>query len=90
MRFTWDDKKADFNLQKHEVSFHEAATVFRDALSIMGYDPDHSIDEDRFVTFGVSNRNRLLVVSHREEGKVIRLISCRLATKQEKKIYEKG
>nr|VFK40821.1 MAG: hypothetical protein BECKSD772F_GA0070984_10759 [Candidatus Kentron sp. SD]VFK46671.1 MAG: hypothetical protein BECKSD772E_GA0070983_10789 [Candidatus Kentron sp. SD]VFK78179.1 MAG: hypothetical protein BECKSD772D_GA0070982_100850 [Candidatus Kentron sp. SD] len=90
MRFTWDAGKANFNLRKHGLSFQEATTAFRDPLSITGYDPDHSTDEDRFVTFGVSNQGRLLAVSHTEEDKVIRIISCRLATKQEKKIYEEG
>jgi uncharacterized DUF497 family protein len=90
MRFTWDTKKADSNLRKHGVSFEEATTAFRDTFSVTGYDPDHSIDEDRFVTFGISNKNRLLIVSHTEEGEVIRIISCRLATKHERKIYEKG
>nr|VFJ70860.1 MAG: hypothetical protein BECKFW1821C_GA0114237_10255 [Candidatus Kentron sp. FW] len=90
MRFTWDSGKADFNFRKHGISFHEATTAFRDPLSIMGYDPDHSIGEDRFVTFGMSNKNRLVVVSHKEEGEVIRLISCRLATKQEHQIYEQA
>jgi len=61
-----------------------------DTLSVTGYDPDHSVDEDRFVTFGMSNKNRLLVVSHTEEGDVIRILSCRPATTPERKIYEEG
>ena len=90
MRFTWDAKKAHTNLKKHRVSFEEAATVFRDTLSVTGYDPDHSLDEDRFVTFGVSKQRRLLVVSHIVEGEFVRIISSRLATGQERKIYEEG
>lgn len=90
MKFTWDRKKADSNLRKHGISFEEATTALRDVLSVTGYDPDHSIDEDRFVTFGISKRNRLLVVSHTEEGDVIRIVSCRLATLPERKIYEEG
>ncbi len=90
MRFTWDAKKADFNLRKHGISFQEAATAFRDVLSVTDHDPGHSINEDCFVTFGISNKNRLLVVSHTEEGEVIRIISCRLAKRQERKIYEEG
>lgn len=65
-------------------------TALRDVLSVTGYDPDHSIDEDRFMTFGISNKKRLLVVSHTEEGDVIRIVSCRLATPPERKIYEEG
>lgn len=88
MQFTWDPKKANTNLRKHGVSFEEAVTVFRDILSATGCDPDHSIDEDRFVTFGISRAGRLLVVSHTEEGETIRIISARSATKKEREIYE--
>lgn len=72
------------------MSFDEASTALRDTLSVTGYDPDHSIDEDRFVTIGVSTEGRLLVVSHTEEGNVIHIISSRLATGGERKIYEEG
>ena len=90
MRILWDEAKAETNLRKHGVSFAEAATSLRDNLSVTGYDPDHSVAEDRFVTFGVSSKGRLLVVSHTEEGNVIRIISSRLAEKQERQIYEEG
>ncbi|WP_447980704.1 BrnT family toxin [Candidatus Nitrospira bockiana] len=56
------------NLKKHGVSFEEASTVFLDVLSVTGADPDHSVGEQRFVTFGASNRNRLLIVAHTGEG----------------------
>ncbi len=88
MRFTWDARKAAANLRKHGVSFEEASTVFRDTLSATGLDPDHSIGEHRFVTFGISKQGRLIVVSHTEEDNTIRIISARLATRQERKIYE--
>jgi uncharacterized protein len=90
MRFSWDPKKAADNLRKHGVSFEEASTVFRDALSATGSDPDHSVGERRFVTFGNSSQNRLLVVSHTEVGNSIRIISARLVTRQERKIYEES
>jgi uncharacterized DUF497 family protein len=90
MRFTWDPKKAVANLKEHGVSFVEASTVFRDALSATGSDPDHSIGERRFVTFGKSSSKRLLVVAHTEEDDVIRSITARPVTKQERKIYEEG
>jgi uncharacterized DUF497 family protein len=90
MRILWDEAKAETNLRKHGVSLAEAATSLRDSLSGTGYDPDHSVAEDRFVTFGVSSKGRLLVVSHTEEGNVIRIISSRLAEKQERQIYEEG
>lgn len=88
MRFTWDARKAAANLRKHGVSFEEASTVFRDTLSATGLDPDHSIGEHRFVTFGISKQGRLIVVSHTEEDNTIRIISARLAARQERKIYE--
>ena len=90
MRFTWDAKKATANLRKHGVSFEEASTALRDTLSATGSDPDHSVGEHRFITFGVSTLGRLLAVSHTEEGNVIRIISARLATRQEREIYEEG
>lgn len=90
MKFVWDPEKAAVNRQKHGVAFEEAATALRDVLAATGYDPDHSMDEDRYVTFGMSEKNRVLVVSHTEEGDVIRIISCRAATSGERKIYEEG
>jgi len=90
MKFTWDPKKAADNLRKHGLSFEEASTVFRDVLSTTGSDPDHSVGEHRFVTFGISKQGRFLAVSHTEVGNVIRIISARLATRQERQIYEKG
>lgn len=90
MEFEWDEKKAKGNLRKHRVSFEEASTVFRDPLSATGRDPDHSIGEDRFVTFGLSSRGRLLVVSHTERGDKVRIISARPAKKGEREIYEEG
>ena len=90
MQFEWDSAKAAENLAKHGVSFEEAATVFRDTLSRTGQDPDHSVGEERFVTFGLSTRGRLLVAGHAERGDTIRIISARLATRGERKIYEEG
>ncbi|MDZ4855383.1 MAG: BrnT family toxin [Nitrospirota bacterium] len=90
MKFSWDPKKAAANLKKHGVSFEEASTVFHDTLSITGSDPDHSGQEQRFVTFGNSSQDRLLVVAHTDEGKTIRMISARLVTSQERGIYEEG
>ena len=88
MKFSWDPKKAAANLKKHGVSFEEASTVFHDTLSVTGSDPDHSGEEQRFVTFGNSSEDRLLVVAHTDEGETIRMISARLVTRQERRIYE--
>ena len=90
MQFEWDPKKAKANLRKHNVSFDEAATVFQDDLSLTGDDPDHSLSEERLVTFGISSSGHLLVVSHTERSDRIKIVSARLATRSERKIYEEG
>ena len=86
--FEWDPQKAKSNLKKHGVSFEEASTAFQDTLSLAIDDPLHSIDEERVVLIGMSNKNRLLVVVHAERGDNIRIISARKATKEERKNYE--
>lgn len=88
MQFEWDREKAKKNLRKHKVSFDEAMTVFYDTLSATFDDPDHSIAEERFITIGYSSHGRLLVVSHAERGKTIRIISARSATGHERKRHE--
>jgi uncharacterized DUF497 family protein len=88
MEFKWDTKKAYSNMRKHKVSFEEAATALSDPMAATGADPDHSLNEDRYVTFGVSERGRLLVVAHTEDNETIRIISARIASKGERKIYE--
>lgn len=88
MNFSWDPIKAKSNLRKHGVSFVEASTALLDPFSKTDLDPDHSVEEHRFNTFGISERQRLLVVSYTESGDVIRLISARLATRSEREIYE--
>ena len=52
IQFEWDPRKAERNIKKHGVSFPEAATVFSDILSMTYYDPDHSEEEERFITMG--------------------------------------
>ena len=64
MRFEWDQKKAASNVRKHGVPFHEAATMFGGPLAITFDDPDHSENEQRHLTFGLSLKGRLIVVSH--------------------------
>ena len=90
MKFEWDPQKAATNIRKHKVSFEEASTALSDPMAATGIDPDHSIDEFRYITFGVSNSGRLLVVAHTERGETIRIISVRRAIKGERKIYEEG
>lgn len=90
MEFEWDPIKADANLRKHGVSFDEAATVLADPLSITVADPDHSQEEDRLITVGISFNRRLLLVAHTERGTTIRLISARELTATERIAYERG
>ena len=86
--FEWDEDKAIANLKKHKVSFEEAKTVFADPFAITIDDPKHSADERRFVDAGASADGKILVVSYTERERKIRLISCRKATRAERKIYE--
>ncbi len=90
MKFEWDPKKESSNLRKHKVSFEEASTALSDPMSVTGADPDHSIGEYRYVTFGISKFGRLLVVAHTEQDETIRIISARTVSKRERKIYEEG
>ena len=90
MRFEWDAEKNAANLQKHGVSFEETATVFGDPLSDTFDDPDHSVEESRFLTIGASETGRLLIIAHTDRNDTIRIISAREATKQERRGYEEG
>ena len=88
MRIEWDENKAVSNVVKHKVSFAEAQTVFDDPLSATVDDPDHSFDEKRFVTVGITSVGRLIVVSHTLEPEIIRIISARKPTRRERESYE--
>lgn len=88
MEFEWDEKKAIANAKKHEIGFHEAATIFGDPLALTFSDPDHSKAEQRFLTFGLSQSSRLLVVSHTDRHSTVRIISARRLNKKERAIYE--
>ena len=90
MKFEWDPKKAVTNLKKHGITFQEAATVYGDPLAITFPDPDHSIEEERHMTFGLSLQRRLIVVSHTKRGDRTRIISARLMDGNERVIYEEG
>ena len=88
LTFEWDPQKAVENEQKHGVSFIEATEVFDDDHSSSVSDPDHSVNEHRYLIFGVSKRGTPLVVSYTERGERIRLISARLMTSPERRAYE--
>jgi uncharacterized DUF497 family protein len=90
LEFEWDQKKAIDNEKKHGISFREAASVFGDQPAMTFSDPDHSSTEDRYITFGLSRLRKLLIVSHTARKTRIRIISARLATRRERRIYEEG
>ena len=90
MDFEWDTDKASRNFRKHNVSFAEVASVFGDLLSSTFPDPDHSVEEDRFITIGSSERGRVLVVSYTDRADRIRIISARPAMRHERRAYEEG
>ena len=84
LKFEWDENKNEVNKKKHGLSFETAQEVF--------YDPDHSIGEERFLIIGMLKSSKICIVSHcyRDSDSVIRLISAREATKNERKIYQEG
>ncbi len=90
LKFEWNEKKAEANLKKHKVSFDEATTVFIDSFSITIPDSEHSVDEQRYIDIGSSDKGRVLVVVYTERGANIRIISCRKAIPSERKLYEEG
>ncbi|MBN2018822.1 MAG: BrnT family toxin [Sedimentisphaerales bacterium] len=90
LRFEWNRKKALLNIRKHGITFEEASTIFGDPLSLTIPDTYHSIGEDRFITIGTSAKGRVLVVVHTERQDVIRIISARKPTNNERNQYELG
>lgn len=88
LQFEWNPNKAKKNIEKHGVSFDEAATVFSDPLSMSYDDPDHSYDENRFIIIGLSTFGNLLFVSYTEAVDRLRIISARQLTRKERNQYE--
>jgi uncharacterized DUF497 family protein len=87
LQFSWDERKAARNMEKHQVGFEEAKTIFDDPMFISFIDDEHSLDEERYITIGFSNLGRLLMVAHTEREGQIRIISARKATKREEQYY---
>ena len=87
-QFEWDASKAQRNAREHKVTFEEAAEVFADANALSQFDTEHSNGEDRWITLGLDQAGRLLVVAHTYDEGVIRIISARRATKNERRQYE--
>ena len=90
VRCEWDDQKAKGNRQKHGINFEEASTVFDDPLFITFLDVEHSTDEERYITLGLSAGKRLLLIAHTDREGAIRIISARKATKNEQRVYEES
>ncbi len=90
MQFEWDPEKTVTNKANHGVSFEEATSVFGNPLATTVPDPDHSEGEERFLTTGLSSRQRVLIVWHTDRGEIIRIIGAREATSHERRIYESG
>ena len=90
MEFEWNPSKEQSNVEKHGVDFTEAATVLGDPLELTIADPDHSVEEFRFLSMGLSSLNRILVVSYTERGERIRILSARVAAPKERRQYESG
>ena len=88
MQFEWDPGKDRQNQLKHGVSFDEASTIFGDPLALTIDDPDHSMEENRFLTTGLSNRQRLIIVAHTDRDDRVRLISARAVTEAERHAYQ--
>jgi uncharacterized DUF497 family protein len=89
--FDWSEAKNQANIRKHGVSFEEAKSVFFDESALLIADPDHSDNEERFVLLGFSAKLRLLLVCHCFEADdgLIRIISCRKATRKEMTLYQR-
>ena len=90
MELEWDPSKAAENLRKHRVGFVEASTIFGDPLEVTIPDPEHSEDESRFLSVGLSADARLLVVAYTEREGRIRIIHARVAAPKERRAYESG
>jgi len=88
--FEWDNEKAINNVKKHGVTFDEAKSVFYDTFALISLDVEHSITEERFSIIGYSKSNRILFISYSEKNEVIRIISARKTTKNERLFYEKN
>lgn len=91
MRFEWDFKKAAANFKKHRLSFDEAMTAFDDPMALIAPDPKYSFAELREWRIGETDSEKIVVVVYtkRKAGQVIRIISARPASRNERKNYEK-
>lgn len=94
MKFEWDTDKEKSNKQKHGVAFTEACSVFADTAALTIFDPDHSEDEERWITVGRALNGAVIAVVHTyrniKNNESVRIISARKAAKNELMTYLKG
>ena len=90
IRIEWSKQKNRLKVVKHRVDFSEAKTIFDDPLQLTLSDPDHSFDENRYITLGTSIENQLLIIAHTFENDKIRIITARKPTRGERLNYEEG
>lgn len=90
IKIVWSEKKNRQNINKHKVDFNEAKSIFDDPMQISLSDPDHSVDEFRYLTIGMSENNRLLIIAHTFRDGKIRIITARKPTRRERINYEEG
>jgi uncharacterized protein len=90
MQFEWDPAKDRQNQAKHGVTFAEGQTIFGDPLAWTIEDPDHSTEEFRFLTTGLSSQGRIIIVAHTDRGERVRIITAREVTAAERRVYEEG
>lgn len=88
MEVTWDPAKDRANVEKHGISFSEAAELFRSGVEYLElFDEAHSVDEDRFLAIGPISRGLVLVVHTEQDDDTLRIISARWATKAERELF---
>ena len=90
MSFEWDPAKAVANFRKHGVRFTETIPALSDQYAITSLDDNSDLDEERFISLGASEKNRILVTVFCYRKNNIRIISARLADHQERKQYEEN
>lgn len=88
MFFEWDRDKESQNRKKHGIAFREAATIFDGLLSTTYPDLAHSKEEQRYITIGMTESGKIIVVAHTEAADTVRIISARPATRRERRFYE--
>jgi len=88
MRIEWDSAKNSLNRAKHGLSFEEASRLFRSGVDFVAmFDEEHSDKEDRFIAIGPIKRGVIVVAFTEREDGVLRIISARLASGRERRLF---